>query len=86
MIEWGFAKQSVRVKDDDTLEVGGLRVLKGFVNDGVLVLDWLDGWKQWAELKASSEFKTLVEKAEENLRKAPPAKGKGKDGKGKNFQ
>ena len=86
LVQWVFARKAVKVKDDNTLVVSGTPVLSSSVRDYKLVINWLeDGWQQWEELKASSEFKALVEKANENLRKAEAGKGKG-DGKGKNSQ
>ena len=84
LIDWGYSKQKVKVKDEDNaLVIGGVTVLKAVVHDYQLKLDWAsDYWKNWAELVDSQEFKKLLGRAEESLKKARDDKGKG-DGKGK---
>ena len=84
LIEWGYSKQKVKVNDEDNaLAIGGITVLKAFVQDYQLQLDWTsDYWRNWEELVGSQEFKSLLGRAEESLKKARDDKGKG-DGKGK---
>ena len=84
LIEWGYKKSKVRVKEDDNeLVIGGLPVLKAVVQDYKLNMEWTsDYWKNWTELVDSKEFKKLCQRAEETLAKAKDDKGKG-DGKGK---
>ena len=65
------------------MTVGGNPVLKATVAANRLALEWMSqDWKDWKELVDSSEFKKLVEKADEALQKAAEARGKG-NGKGK---
>ena len=87
LIEWGYAKSKIRVKDEDsTLLVSGSSVLKAVVKDHRLELDWLSPeWRDWKELTDSIEVGTLIKKAEETLKKAAENKGKG-EGKGKKGQ
>ena len=84
LIEWGYSKQKVKVKEEDNaLVIGGITVLKVVVQDYQLKLDWTsDYWKNWTELVDSHEFKNLLGRAQESLKKARDDKGKG-DGKGK---
>ena len=85
LITWGLTGSNIRVKDDNhTVTVEGNPVLKATVAANRLTLEWMSqDWKDWKELIDSSEFKKLVEKADEALQKAAEARGKG-NGKGKN--
>ena len=80
LINWGFTKSRVRVQEDtNTLTVAGQPIMKAIVVGGSLTVDWTSQeWKDWTELVDSSEFKELTKKAEESLKKAEDAKGKGK--------
>ena len=84
LIEWGFSRSKVRVKEEDhTLVVGGMTILKAEVKDNQLDLNWkADEWKSWADLVDSTEFRKLQDKVEETLKKAGDEKGSG-EGKGK---
>ena len=85
LLDWKFTKGKVHVIEETlTLEVAGKPRLSAAVRDMQLHLNWVDEeWKTWDELQESQEMKLLKDKAEETLRKAGDAKGKG-DGKGKN--
>ena len=84
LIDWGFAKSKIRVKEEhNTLSVGGSQILTASIRSTGLAIDWKrEDWKEWTEFVDSSEFKKLMAKAEETLQKAADNKGKG-DGKGK---
>ena len=84
LIDWGFARSKVRVKEEDnTLSVGGCPVLTATIHANHMVIHWTSKeWKEWKDLVESCEFKKLSEKAEETLKKAEENKGKG-TGKGK---
>ena len=58
-------------------------VLQLSVKDEGVELTWLDpAWQHWEELTSSPEFKDLLEKANNRLKKASPkGMGKGKEGK-----
>ena len=80
LITWGFTKSRIRVQEDiNTLTVAGQPIMKAAVIGSSLMIDWTSQeWQDWKELVDSSEFKELTKKAEESLRKAEDAKGKGK--------
>ena len=80
LTNWGFTKSKVRVQEDtNTLTVAGQPILKAGAAGSYLTLDWINHeWKNWKELVESLEFKELTKKAEESLKKAEDAKGKGK--------
>ena len=84
LIEWGYAKLKVRIKEEDSaLVIGGFPVLKAVVQDYKLNMDWTSAhWKLWADFVDSQEFTKLDKRAAETLTKAKDGKGKG-DGKGK---
>ena len=84
LIAWGFARSKVRVKEENnSLSVGGSQILTASIEANRLTLEWTrEEWKDWVEFVESSEFKLLMKKAEETLKKAADNKGKG-DGKGK---
>ena len=84
LIDWGFARSKVRVKEEsNSLSVGGTQILTAAIDSNRLVIDWKSqDWKEWNDFVGSSEFKKLVEKAEKSLKSATDDKGKG-DGKGK---
>ena len=84
LIAWGFARSKIRVKEESNLlSVGGTPILTTTIDSNSLILDRTSqDWKDWNELVGSSEFKVLMDKANETLKKAADDEGKG-DGKGK---
>ena len=80
LINWGFTKSRVRVQEDtNTLTVAGEQIMKATVAGSSLTIDWTNQeWKSWKEFVESSELYELTKKAEEGLKKAEDAKGKGK--------
>ena len=87
LVDWGFNKRDIQVDLENhpgTVQVGGPTVMSACIRAGSLVVSWSHPtWGAWSDLVSSLEYKTLVNKAEEKLRKGGNrGKGKGTKGKG----
>ena len=80
LIEWGFDRISFE-EGSGTISVAGLPVLKVSTDGFAFKTVWLeDSWGQWKDVTNDQKFKTLIQTAEDKLKKASRSKGKGKDG------
>ena len=88
LLDWGFSKADVRVKDETlTMTVGGKPVLHACVEEKELTLKWLDSsWEQWEELHKSPELQKIIDEAKAKLKNVFEKGGKGKGAGGKAIQ
>ena len=78
LVEWGFARGSVRVEVDGPskeLKVEGKIIVTVKCEGGAILCDWAETWKMWEDLHKSPELKTLTEKCTNIL--CGGGKGKG---------
>ena len=84
MSEWGYTKKEVKVCDNTLrLTVGAATVVSARVVNNTLQLDWDNDFGTWDALQKSTELQTLLNTANDRLRRSafPGATGKG-SGKG----
>ena len=84
MSEWGYTKREVKVCDNTLrLTVGATAVVSARVVNNTLQLQWENDFGTWDPLQKSAELQTLVDTANDRLRRSaiPGATGKG-SGKG----
>ena len=80
LVEWGFARSTVRVDTDtSSVKVGGELVLTVKIVGGRINCTWHGAWAEWADLHDSPELKDIVDKAQSAMQNA----GRGTKGKGK---
>ena len=65
--------------DTNTLSIRGERVLQVSVHNHMMQYEWVDEWRDWAELHNDESMKNLKERCSRMV--AGGGKGKGKEGK-----
>jgi hypothetical protein len=81
LVEWGFARASVRVEVDGpskTLKVEGKEVLIIKCEGGEILCEWVETWRVWQDLHESTEMKALADKCTRILSGAGKGTSKGK--------